>query len=275
VSHAWIEESGVDPLRIANFNMEEIFPPSSFCIHASYDYNEKILILIDGEGNIGSINFKYYDVAKYDDKGGNKSIHLEHILKFLDIIKFKKIIILSSSNNEEGSSVSFIGYNGGICQIVEYSSSTGIKNAFTINCFDGRPVCGIVKLDDSKKIYIIYKNQKIVELSTYLYSQYVFQKPKNQGYHVIGSGKTFCNTNESPVYITSNNKIFILHQLYNTNNRISELKLPLSKFISEGSYIKSYKEYFIEEGSVSLFTNSYYALSGYIHSKKYPLSKRA
>jgi hypothetical protein len=273
--HSWITDIDDDPFHIIDFNMELLFPESSQCIHACYDENKKILICIDNSGNIGSLNLEYGTFASYAETVLTMSIHFDINQDTQGIIKMKRIITLDSSNASDDTVVTVLGYNDEACQIIEYSSSSGIKKLFEFNYYTNSPIVDVVRLADTKKVYIIYANHKIIELSTYLYTPYIFQDAQDSDIAIELANKTYCNAEECPIYITTDHKIHMLHLIYNTDNRISTLNIPLEKYINDEANISKYEEHFIKESSLPLFSNSYYALVEYLNALKYPISKRS
>jgi hypothetical protein len=107
-----------------------------------------------------------------------------------------------------------------------------------------------------------------------MYNPYIFKNKKDSLVKPIIGNITYCNLNEAAIYATSDNKLHVIHPIYTIKDRISTLELPLEKYISDGAIIKSYSEYFIHYSSISLFSNSYYAILSYLESLKEPLNKR-
>ena len=61
----------------------------------------------------------------------------------------------------------------------------------TIGFNDDIGISGIVRSDTGSKVYIVYENQKIVELSTYQYIPSIYQQPSETGESVSVIGESF------------------------------------------------------------------------------------
>jgi hypothetical protein len=271
-AHKWIIKKDDDPYHVDFLNISSLFPKGNECVFSLYDKENSLLIFIDNYGNIASYDIIYGESTSYNSTQDNPeaTIHLNMENNPNGIIKSNKMIILNTKNE-----YSLLLYNDKVCQIVNYSEENGLIKKFQFDyATDDSNIVDVIKLNDVKKIYIIYSDYKIIELSTYLYIPILFQKSKPNLTRVIAADRSYLNINESPVYISSDNKLNIIHQIYNTEDRVSKIDIDFDKYISEGNFIKSYNEYFIQSSSITLFTNSYYALSNYIDKVRPVLSKR-
>jgi hypothetical protein len=274
-NHIWITEDDGDPIHIHAFQVSSLFPTESKCVFASYDANKKTLIFLDDKGNIGSYNVVDSAPSRYNEKSMETNIHFNMAQNTPgDIIKIKKFMVIPPYNDKDVYAEALLVYNNETCQILEYTSTNGLKKLFEFDYYEGRPIADVVRLNDTRKIYIIYEDHKIIELSTYIYKPYVFQKSQDNPVTVKLANKSYFNLNETPLYITSDNESHIIHPLYETTDRISTLKIPVKKYATDGSHIARYNEYFIQESSISLFSNSYYALTSYLNSLQQPLNRR-
>jgi hypothetical protein len=282
-NHIWLSDIYTDSntFHLLGFHILPLL--NGPCIFSSYDANTKNLIFLDTEGNVGSYNAGTGIATPYNAQELNRPIHFnlqeyndtqEDIDNPARIIKMKRFVISSYSRSQDEYAQTLIAYNDEIVQILEYSNEKGVEKLLEFNYYTGSPIIDVIKLEDSKKIFIAYENHKIVELSTYLYIPYIFQESTNSPVTITIMGKTYFNLEESPIYITSDNKIHVMHFLYNIKDRISTLTMPLYKFTEKNRYIKSYNEYFIERSSLPLFSNTYYTLTDYLYLSKYPIGKR-
>jgi hypothetical protein len=273
-AHEWITVKDGDPFHLAGYDIKALFPQENECTFSLYDKDNHILIFVDNAGNIASYDIKSETSVPYNsgDTGDfNETIHFDISDNPEGIIDIKKLFILD--NKDE---YTLFGYNDRMCQIITYNDEEDtVKKNYQFDFYDGYPIVDVIKLNDGKAIYIIFANHKIIELSTYLYKPLVFQNGNETQDKIIVAGKSYCNMNEMPLYITSGNKIHILHPLYNTKNRVSRLSLPVEKYVNKGAVLSRYKEYFIQPSSISVFTNQYYALTNHTDSLKPHLTKRS
>jgi hypothetical protein len=186
-----------------------------------------------------------------------------------DIISAKKILVVDPNDDL------YLIYNDKLAQIIGYNEDNGIVKKFQFDYASrDATIVDVIKLSDEKKTYIIYSDHKIIELSTYLFIPIVFQESKKNEDKVVLAGISYCNINESPIYIANDNTLNMIHQIYNIKERVSRINnIDLGQYI-KGGVIKSYSEHFIQSSSITLFTKPYYSLSSYIDSSKYILSKR-
>jgi hypothetical protein len=271
-AHKWISKKDDDPYHIDILNLNSLFPIGNECVFSIYDKENSLILFIDNYGNIASHDIIYGESTPYNSTQDNPeaTIHFNMEDNNNQIIKSNKMIILDSK-----SEYSLLIYNDKLCQIVNYSEENGLIKKFQFDyASEDSNIVDVIKLNDEKKIYIIYSDHKIIELSTYLYIPILFQKSNLTSFKVVTANKSYLTINESPVYITSDNRLNIIHQIYNIEDRVSKMDIDFDKYISEGNFIKSYNEYFIQSSSITLFTNSYYALSNYIDKARPVLSKR-
>jgi hypothetical protein len=271
-SHEWITSQSDDPNHLVGFDITSLFPQGNTCIFASYDKNNEILIFIDNIGNIASYDILAAIPSPYNNNDAvnpDASIHFDISLNPEGIIDFKRLIILDTEDD-----YTVFGFNDRICQIITYKEGGTIVKNKQYDFYDGSPIVDVIKLDDEKKMYIVFENHKIIELATYLYIPTVFQNKADSSSGIISAGKSLCNVNDTPIYITRDNKIHILHPIYNIKNRVSVLTMPIEKYVAEGAHVARYKEHFIDSSSISVFSNPYYALADYFDYLKHPLTGR-
>jgi hypothetical protein len=265
-THEWIIESDNDRYHFVNFNIAEHLGAHVKAVQ--YDYTFELLFILDTVGNIS-----VYDL----------DIDTKHIIPYYEIPQqpgdmlqdIKDFIILNHYSDNDTSIVEILCYNDNEVHIYQYIHKFGfneIKQFIYTN--DDAFITSIIKLNNDKRIYIIFSNHRIIELATYLYSSYEFKKKVNTNIKAITGNISYCNLNETAVYITSDHKLHMIHPIYTTKNRISTLELDLNSYISEGATIKRYTEYLIQDSSILLFSHSHYAIMAYLESLKQPLSKR-
>jgi hypothetical protein len=251
------------PHCLAGFNIKELLSPGSSCAEACYDREGEILVFLDSSGGIASYDVKNAVPVPSGSGAPSPATAPSHI----------KLLGGYFDDNGAYSNV-LAAYDSRKCQILEYARG-GIKKIREYDYYEENGAIAAVVPAEGNKIYILYENHKIIELSTYLYTPVIFQKKKNSPHKIIFGGKSCGKLNETPLYITSDNKAHILHPVYDMEHKESALGIPIGKYVGEGAEISSYKEYFIRESSVALFSNAYYSLLSCLDGLKHPLSKRS
>jgi hypothetical protein len=271
-THKWITSSSDDPNHLTGFDIKSLFPSGNSCISATYDKENSLLIFIDNTGNIASYDILAENLASYNNNDAvnpDASIHFDISINPEGITDFKKLLLLETDDD-----YTVFGFNDKICQIITYKEDNTIIKNHQYDFYDGSPIVDVVMIGEEKKIYIIFEDHKVIELATYLYIPNVFQKSSETDAGIVTVGKSFCNVTDMPIYITGDNKIHMLHPIYNIKNRVSVLAMPIEKYVAEEASIVRYKEHFINSSSISIFSNSYYALSDYLDYLKRPLTRR-
>jgi hypothetical protein len=263
-THEWITDIDNDSYHLVNFNVLETLP-GRFIKAIQYDYKYELFFILDNINKVSLYDINNATFIPYSELLEQPGDSLSNIKQF----------IILNSYSEDGFTLELLFYNDNEVEIFRYTHGTGFKRIKRFDySLDTSTIATIIKLNDDKRIYIIFDNQRIIELSSYLYSPYEFKKKVNTDTEVITGNISYCNLNETAVYATSNHKLHMLHPIYNIKDRISTLELPLEDYISEDALIKRYTEHFIQESSILLFSNSYYAIMAYHESLKRPLSKR-
>jgi hypothetical protein len=271
--HQWLTDVQ-DPFHLVNFPLLALFPSGTVWEEAHYDQESEQLIFLDSLGNIASYSILNELAIPYDVPVSGY-IHFNKALDD-DIILIRHIKLLPGYYDEEDFYVNvFIAYNEEECQILEFRTGQKIKKIRQYNYAEEHGALVDVVVIDATKIYLLYENHKIIELSTHLYTPIVFQAKKATQAKIVFGSISYAGLNDLPVYITDDNKIHLIHPLYAIKDRISTLDLPLKEYIRERLQVTRYQEYFIQNSSISLFTNTYYALMNYLSALKYPLSKRS
>jgi hypothetical protein len=260
-THTWITSEDDDVFHLCNLNVSTHLSPDSYIKSIQYDSINALLFILDTANVISIYDLNTKAFTPYSELENQPVNELSNI---------RDLIILNSSDNDE-----LLVYNDTQVQIIKYTQNKGFILIKQFNYSeDNAIIANIVKLNDEKKIYIIYDNHKIIELSTYTYSPYILQKKIKSEIKPIIGNITYCNLNETIVFATTDNKLYIVHPVYTSKNKISAFELPLDKYVSSNAMIKRYNEYFIQESSIVLFSHSYYAIMAYLESLKQPLSKR-
>jgi hypothetical protein len=271
--HQWLTDVQ-DPFHIVNFPLLELLESGTVCEEAHYDRESEQLIFLDSGGNIASYNVLDGLATSYEVPISGY-IHLNKGLNE-DIILIRHIKLLPGYYDEENYYVNvFIAYNEEDCQILEFKAGKEIKKIRQYNYAEEQGKLVDVVVIDATKIYLLYENHKIIEISTHLYTPIVFQAKKEVQEKITFGSISYTGLNDRPLYITSDDKIHLIHPIYNIKDRISTLDLPLREYIHERLHVTRYQEYFIQNSSITLFTNTYYALMSYLSTLKYPISKRS
>ena len=192
------------------------------------------------------------------------------------LTSFDKIFKASTMIDGTNKYLSYAIVNSDILQMVRLDAYSNPTPKLTLKFFDNiSEIADVVSIDTDHKLIAVYKNQRLVKITSYMYNASILQEASTTDEVVIGASMLRNQCMIYTTYVTDKNNEKVIYGVYDKNvDSVEESPDDISAIIGTDKALASYDEIISYPANIDIYTSEYFRIANMESSEHY-LARRS